>query len=243
MVCLLNERLQKYLARCGVASRRKAEEYIAKGLVTINGNRVTQMGVTIDPQLDKVTFKQKPVRPAKEFIYLMLNKPTGYITTTNDPEKRDTVMDLLQGIDMRIFPAGRLDADTEGLLLLTNDGELANRLAHPRFGVKKTYRVLVKGELQEAAVNKLSKGVLLEDGITAPAKVKIDVFLGRETRVTIQIAEGKKRQIRRMFEEVGHPVVQLVRIQYGPLHIGRLRPGEYRQLSGDEITELRKFKS
>lgn len=236
----MKERLQKYLARCGVASRRKAEEYIAKGFVSVNGTRVTQMGVTIDPQLDKVTFKQKPVRPARQLIYIILNKPVGYITTTDDPERRDTVMDLIRGNEMRIFPVGRLDTDTEGLLLLTNDGELANRLAHPRYGVKKTYRVLVKGELQESIARKIEKGILLEDGITAPAKVKIDMFLGRETRVTLSIAEGKKRQIRRMFETVGHPVTRLVRVEYGPLHIGKLKPGEYRELTGEEITSLRK---
>jgi len=238
----VKERLQKYLARCGIASRRKSEEYITQGYVCVNGIRITQMGFSIDPELDKVTFKQKPVHPAKEFIYLMLNKPPGSITTTDDPENRDTVMDLIEGIDMRLFPVGRLDADSEGLLILTNDGALANRLTHPRYGVKRTYHVLVKGRMQESTVKRLEKGILLEDGITAPADVKIDALLGPETKLTIRIAEGKKRQIRRMLEVVGHRVIRLVRIQYGPLYIGRLRSGEYRHLTAQEIKDLKKIK-
>jgi 23S rRNA pseudouridine2605 synthase len=243
LVHIMKERLQKYLARCGVASRRKSEEYIAKGLVTVNGKRVIEMGIQIDPKIDKITFKQKPVRPAKELIYLILNKPIGVITTTDDPEKRETVMDLISGIDMRLFPVGRLDADSEGLLILTNDGAVANRLAHPRYGVKKKYRVLIKGEIQDSSIKKLERGVLLEDGITAPAKVSIDGSFPNETRLTIEIAEGKKRQIRRMFEEVGHLVSRLIRIQYGPLHIGKLKPGEYRHLTTKELTDIKKLLS
>jgi 23S rRNA pseudouridine2605 synthase len=236
----MEERLHKYLARSGIASRRKAEEYITKGFVTVNGRKVTEMGHLIDPDTDKVSFKGKPVHSTTEKIFLLLNKPPGYITTTSDPEKRPTVMDLISGIAIRLFPVGRLDSDSEGLLLLTNDGEMANRLAHPRYGIKKTYRVHIRGRIENSQIKRLEKGVILEDGITAPAKVTME-YLGRiESKLLLQIAEGKKRQIRRMMDEVGHPVNRLIRIQYGPIVLGKLRSGEYRYLSALEIRELRK---
>jgi 23S rRNA pseudouridine2605 synthase len=236
----MKERLNKFIARCGVCSRRNADVLIAKGLVNLNGKRVTEMGITIDPAIDRVIVKNKPVLPEKNFLYILMNKPAGYVTTLKDEEKRPTVIDLLCGIKTRLFPVGRLDMDTKGLLLLTNDGDLANRLAHPRYGIKKTYRVLIHKRINESDLKKLEKGIELEDGLTAPASVHLDKRFEHQSLVTIKIAEGKKRQIRRMFEAIDHEVLDLVRIEYGPLKLGRLKPGEYREILPEEVRTLEK---
>lgn len=236
-------RLQKLLAHAGIASRRQAEQMILEGQVTINGKVVTVLGTRVQPE-DKVAVQGKRVAvPAETLVYYILHKPTGVITSAKDPQGRKTVVDLLREVPQRVYPVGRLDYDTSGILLMTNDGELANRLMHPRYGVEKTYRVGVKEKLTGEAINQLRKGVVLEDGKTAPAKVREVSRFGEGSLylVDITIHEGRNRQVRRMFAKVGYPVLTLQRIRFGPLELtSRLSPGEYRALSEGEVQELRR---
>ncbi len=233
----LGDRLQKVLAHAGVASRRAAEDLIAAGRVTVNGEIVSEMGRRVLPT-DGVSVDGVPVHGAERLIYLMLNKPSGFITTTNDPEGRPTVLALVRS-NQRIYPIGRLDWDTEGLLLLTNDGELANRLTHPRFGVKKEYHALVSGYPNQIALRRLTEGMVLEDGKTEPAIVKRlrqdkdGIWIG------IIIHEGRNRQVRRMLEEVGHPAKALIRMRVGSLVLDDLPSGAYRPLTSSEVESLR----
>jgi 23S rRNA pseudouridine2605 synthase len=233
------ERLQKYLASCGVASRRKAEQLISAGRVVVNGQVVSQLGAQVEPGVDRVEVDGRSVEPATAKLYLMVNKPTGVVTTTSDPWGRKTVLDLVPKLG-RVFPVGRLDADSEGLLLLTNDGELANRLMHPRYGCEKEYHVLVRGEPTPEALRRLREGIDLVEGRTAPAVVEIDRPApggGRWLRVILH--EGRKRQVRRMLAEVGLPVEQLRRVRIGPLELEDLPPGRARPLSRSEVAALR----
>lgn len=234
------ERLQKYLAQAGTASRRKAEELILAGRVKVNGMTITQLGSKIDPEKDIVTLDQKPVKTTKQYEYYLLNKPLRVVTTMHDPQGRTKVIDLLKGIKTRVYPVGRLDYHTEGLLLLTNDGELAYRLMHPKYKVAKTYLVTVKGILDKNSLLRLQKGVLLEDGPTIPAKVTILETGENYSRLEMTIREGRNRQVRRMCEAVGHPVLSLKRLKFGPLSLGQLKPGQYRKLEENEIRELKK---
>ena len=234
------ERLQKYLARAGVCSRRKAEELIREGRVKVNNKTVSETGVKIDPLSDLIALDGKEVRLKDNLVYLILNKPARVITTLSDPQKREIVSDLLKGIDARVYPVGRLDYLTEGLLLLTNDGELAYRLAHPKFKVDKTYLAEVRGVVGEARLRELRRGVMLEDGPTLPAAVRrLSADSGR-TLLEITIREGRKRQVRRMCEAIGHPVLSLKRTRFGPLSLGGLPPGQFRQLKQEEIKVLRR---
>lgn len=234
------ERLQKYLAQAGTASRRKAEELILAGRVKVNGMTITQLGSKIDPEKDIVTLDQKPVKTTKQYEYYLLNKPLRVVTTMHDPQGRTKVIDLLKGIKTRVYPVGRLDYHTEGLLLLTNDGELAYRLMHPKYKVAKTYLVTVRGILDKNSLLRLQKGVLLEDGPTIPAKVTILETGENYSRLEMTIREGRNRQVRRMCEAVGHPVLSLKRLKFGPLSLGQLKPGQYRKLEENEIRELKK---
>ncbi len=234
------ERLQKYMSRCGVASRRKAEELILAGLVKVNGETIRKLGAKIIPGRDRVEVKGKEINPA-EFIYLMLNKPKGYITGNRDPQGRLTVLDLLPEEFPRVFPVGRLDYNTTGLLLLTNDGQLAFGITHPSYEVKKTYEVLVKGVPEPTSLESLRKGILLEDGPTLPAKVDIIKVKTGNAIIRIVIREGRKRQVRRMFWAIGHPVMELMRVGIGPLTLDGLPLGKYRPLNGMEIAALRKI--
>ena len=234
------ERLQKYMSRCGVASRRKAEELILAGLVKVNGETIRKLGAKIIPGRDRVEVKGKEINPA-EFIYLMLNKPKGYITGNRDPQGRLTVLDLLPEEFPRVFPVGRLDYNTTGLLLLTNDGQLAFGITHPSYEVKKTYEVLVKGVPEPTSLESLRKGILLEDGPTLPAKVDIIKVKTGNAIIRIVIREGRKRQVRRMFRAIGHPVMELMRVGIGPLTLDGLPLGKYRPLNGMEIAALRKI--
>ena len=234
------ERLQKYLARCGVASRRAAERLIAEGAVTVNGEVVDEMGRQVDPELDRVEVNGRPVRPPAAMVYLAVNKPPGVVTTARDPFGRPTVMDLVPRVG-RLYPVGRLDADSEGLLLMTNDGELANRLMHPRYGCEKEYRALVQGQPDEGALDRLRRGVELEDG---PAAAEVEPERGSAAppgrswlRVTLR--EGRKRQVRRMLAAVGCSVERLQRVRIGPLELGGLPPGASRPLSRGEVAALR----
>lgn len=230
-------RLQKYLARCGIASRRHAEELIRQGRVKVNGVTVTEMGVTVSPG-DLVEFDGKPVVPEEKPVYILLNKPAGYVTTVSDPQGRKTVMDLLKGVKERVYPVGRLDYGTEGLLILTNDGDFAYKSTHPRHQVNKTYIAEVEGIPSNEALRKLRDGVMLDGRLTSPADVKILKQKKRSAVLKITIHEGRNRQVRRMCEAVGHPVLFLKRISIGGLRLGNLKPGEWRYLTASELKKI-----
>jgi 23S rRNA pseudouridine2605 synthase len=236
-------RLQKYMAACGVAARRRCEEMIAAGRVCVNDAVVTEMGVKVDPHTDKVTLDGARVSPpAAGLVYFMFHKPRGYLTAAADQRGRPTIFALLGHISERVVPVGRLDMDSEGLLLLTNDGAAAHKLMHPRFRVEKEYEVEVRGALGEAERGQLEEGVEIDGSLTRPARVRV---LGGgdapdSTRARIVITEGRKRQVRRMFDAVGHPVLRLIRVREGCLHLGDLPPGKTRPLSEAEVRELRR---
>jgi 23S rRNA pseudouridine2605 synthase len=237
------ERLQKFLARAGVASRRHAEELIAAGLVTVNGQVVREQGVRVRPGRDEVRLRAKVVQHlAEAHLYLMMNKPINTMTTTDDPEGRRTVIDLLppQWASRRVYPVGRLDWDSEGLLLLTDDGQLTLRLTHPRYAQSKEYVALVVGEPELTALRRMERGLPLdgETRPTAPARVRPLRAEGGNTWLCVEIHEGRNRQVRRMFEAIGHPVLRLRRVRVGPLSLGGLEPGETRELRPDEVTAL-----
>jgi 23S rRNA pseudouridine2605 synthase len=226
------ERLQKVLARAGLGSRRTAEELIADGRVEVNGE-VADLGRRVDVERDTVAVDGVPIGIRDGLVYYVLNKPRGVVTTAADTHGRPIVLDLVPA-EPRVFPVGRLDADTEGLLLLTNDGDLTHRLTHPSFGVDKEYLVEVEGQPSTGAVRRLREGVDLDDGRTAPAKVAL--IAPNLLRITIH--EGRNRQIRRMCDAIGHPVVRLVRSRIGTLAERRLKPGEWRPLTTDEVRAL-----
>ena len=233
------ERLQKIMAQAGVASRRKCEELILEGKVQVNGETVTELGTKADPAQDIITVSGKPIKNEKK-VYVMLNKPKGVITSASDPEGRKIVSDYLKGIKERVYPIGRLDYDTEGLLLLTNDGEFANLLSHPKYHVPKTYLATVKGVPHGTELDKLRQGIMLEDGMTSPAEVEYkDVDPdNKQSVISITIHEGRNRQVRRMFEAISHPVLRLKRISYGDLLLQNLKRGLYRHLTADENNQL-----
>ncbi len=234
-------RLQKLIAGTGIASRRKAEELIAAGRVTVNGKTVTELGTKVDPGHDHVKVDGKHLSGAQPFVYLMLNKPKHVMSTLDDPGGRTTVKDFLRGVTVRVFPVGRLDFDSEGLMLLTNNGELAQALLHPRYHVPKTYLIKVKGVLTEDEIAQLERGVRLEDGMTSPAVVKKVRKAEANSWLEITIREGRKHQVKRMLESVGHPVIKLIRIRMGPLSVGDLAPGEFRFLTDREANQLREL--
>lgn len=233
-------RLNRYLAQCGVASRRHADELIVKGAVKINGRAVRELGTLVN-YADRVEVEGRVVRPAREFTYLVMNKPTGVVTTMRDPQGRRTVADLVPG-GARVVPVGRLDYDTDGVLLFTDDGELAHYLLHPQFGVEKTYRAAIAGRLSPLDVHRLQHGVRLDDCRAAGAKVRV-VAAGRDRSVVdVTIHEGRNRQVRRMFEAVGHPVLALTRTRFGPLRLGRLAVGKVRLLTSRERAALDRYR-
>jgi 23S rRNA pseudouridine2605 synthase len=232
-------RLQKYLASAGLASRRGAEKLIAAGRVKVNGITVTKVGTKIDPKQDQVEVDNLPVQPSGEMKYYLLYKPAGFLTTVKDPFGRPTVMDLLPGkVKKGLFPVGRLDKDTEGLLLLTNDGEMAFRLTHPRFEVKKKYLALVRGVPSTEDLQKFTKGIILEEGRTSPARAKITSVQQGKALLLITLHEGKKRQVKRMCSALGYPVVSLKRVSLAFLTLQGLRPSAYRTLTSEEISIL-----
>lgn len=231
-------RLQRFLSQAGIASRRKAEEIILSGRITVNGKRVSELGSSVS-QDDAVAVDGKRVSIAADRTYLALNKPAGVVTTMRDPQGRRTVTDLLPRGAARVVPVGRLDYDTAGLLLLTNDGELAHVLTHPRYGVEKTYRVVVGGRLTREDIAKLQDGIRLEEFRAAPAKVRVVAARADRSVIDITIHEGRNRQVRRMLEALGHPVWLLERRAFGPISLGPLRPGQVRQLARKEIAALR----
>ncbi len=230
-------RLQKYLALCGAASRRHAEELIAQGRVQVNGEVITQMGVQVE-EGDEVRLNGKVMRPEPVKKYIIYHKPAGEVTTVNDPEGRACVLDHFRDYPVRLFPVGRLDYDSEGLLLLTNDGDLMERMLHPSNEVDKTYLARVTGEFTPESAAVLRKGVMLDDHKTSPARVRILRTETFATQVLVTIHEGRNRQVRRMFEEVGHRVLQLRRVKFGPLELGDLSRGQWRELTQEEIRRL-----
>ena len=234
-------RLQKLIAGTGIASRRKAEQLIASGRVTVNGKVVTELGTKVDSARDHVKVDGKHLAEAQPFVYLMLNKPKHVVSTLDDPGGRETVKDFLRGVSVRVFPVGRLDFDGEGLMLLTNNGDVAQALLHPRYHVPKTYLIKVKGVLTDEEIKKLEQGVRLEDGMTSPASVKKVRKVEANSWLEITIREGRKHQVKRMLEAVGHPVIKLLRIKMGPLALGNLEPGEYRFLTDREANALREL--
>ncbi|RKU37029.1 pseudouridine synthase [Candidatus Poribacteria bacterium] len=233
-------RLEKYIATAGIASRRAVKKRILAGAVSVNGEPILVPGYAIDIETDVVEFEGKRVEPLKERIYLMLNKPAGCITTRSDQRGRPTVMDLVRDLSDTIYPVGRLDLETEGLLLFTNDGDFAYRLLHPSHEIEKIYIAWVKGVPRDEVIQKLRQGVKIPSGTTAPAKVRRQKISkdGHATAFEVTIHEGKKRQVRMMFKAVGHPVIRLKRIQIGTLKLGHLPLGAYRLLTPEEVSEL-----
>lgn len=230
------ERLQKALARAGYASRRACEELIRAGRVAVNGERAV-LGARVDTTRDRVTVDGVPVSFDTTLVYYVLNKPAGVVSTARDPQHRRTVVELVPK-SPRVVPVGRLDYDTEGLLVLTNDGELANLLAHPRHGVDKTYLAEVDGVPKPVAIKQLREGVRLDDGVTAPARVRVVQRGDDHAALEITIHEGRNRQVRRMADAIGHPVRRLVRTRIGPLHDRTLAPGAWRPLTAREVRAL-----
>src|SRR5687768_3799083 len=237
------ERLQKILSQAGIASRRAAEKLIAEGRVSVNGTTVREMGTKADAAADDIRVDGRRIKAAQTLRYILLNKPAGYVTTRSDPQRRPTVIDLLRGVREYVYPVGRLDYDTEGLLLLTNDGDLAARLTHPRHGVERTYEARVAGMPDADAIDRLRKGIPLDGKRTLPADVALLNKSGREGVLLITIREGRNRQVRRMLEAVGHPVDKLKRVKIGPLNDRMLKRGEWRDLTPAEIRTLKTLAS
>ncbi len=234
-------RLQKYLALCGVASRRTAEKMIADGRVRVDGLLVTEMGFQVDESSVSVTVDGKQVRPEEEKHYLAYYKPVGEVTTASDPEGRPTVMEKFADYPVRLFPVGRLDFDSEGLLLLTNDGELMQKLLHPSHEVPKTYLCKVSNRISEDALRQLRHGVMMDGRLTSPAEVRLVRYEAFSSVVLVTIHEGRNRQVRRMFEAVGHQVVQLRRVGFGPIRLDDLPRGLWRRLTQAEVDRLKQL--
>ncbi len=234
-------RINKFLSEAGVVSRREADRLILEGRVQVNNQVVDELGQKIDPERDAVSVDGKKIKMEEGPIYLMLNKPAGYLVTLKDPFERPTIRSLLPPSMGRVFPVGRLDLDSEGLLLLTNDGELAFRLSHPRFEVKKTYLVKVRGEPSRETLRRLERGVFIEGRKTAAAKLTVLERSPRSSWLRIEIHEGRKREVRLMCRTVGHDVLELRRVGFGGLALKKLRPGEWRSLESWEIRRLRKL--
>ncbi len=235
----MSVRLQKFLAEAEIASRRKSEQYISDGRVAVNGKTVTQLGTKIDPDNDIVTFDGKLIKINKNLIYIMLNKPEGCVTTTKDQFGRKTVFEYITGIKERIYPVGRLDYNTSGLLILTNDGDLAYRLTHPKHNIEKTYIADIKTPPSKEELDKLRNGVFIDGRKTAKAKVFVVKSDGEPIKLKIIIKEGRNRQIRKMCSSINHPVKALKRIAVGALSLDGLKKGEYRYLNEDEIKYLK----
>lgn len=231
-------RLNKYIALCGVSSRRKADELIEQGKVTVNGSAVREMGIDIDTDSDTVCVDGSLISPEKEHIYIMLNKPAGYISACSDDRGRKTVLDLLRNIDTRIFPVGRLDYDTEGLLILTSDGEFAYRCTHPKHEISKKYLAVVEGAFDERTAGMLQAGVDIEGRKTSKAEIEVVEKNGNTAKVYVTIHEGRNRQVKKMFETVGCSVSHLKRVSIGGLELGDLKTGEWRYLYEDDFGRL-----
>ncbi|MFZ2053773.1 MAG: pseudouridine synthase [Candidatus Aminicenantales bacterium] len=234
-------RLNKYLSEAGVASRREADRWILEGRVSVNRKIVDELGVKVDEDQDTVQVDGRTVKKESRFLYVLLNKPTGYLVTLKDPFHRPTVRDLIPSSLGRVFPVGRLDFESEGALLLTNDGELAYRLTHPRFGISKVYVAKVRGKPDEKALRRLGRGVLLEGKKTAPAKAALLAGNPKSSRLRIELYEGRKREVREICRAVGHPVLELRRVEFAGLGVKPLKPGEWRHLEPREVRRLKRL--
>jgi len=230
-------RLQKFLAHAGIASRRKAEELITQGRVFVNGVRIKDLGVKVSSS-DVIEVDGKIVKPEERKVYIMLNKPVGYVSTVKDQFARKTVLDLVKDVKERIYPVGRLDYGTSGLILLTNDGDFSYTLTHPSCEIDKVYTAVVKGTVSKDKIEAFKKGIKIDDYITSPAKLRIINIAGNTSTVEITIHEGKNRQVRKMCEAIGHPVLKLKRIAIGPLKLGDLEEGKWRYLTEQEVESL-----
>lgn len=230
-------RLQKFIAMCGVCSRRNAEELIRLGRVYVNSNKVEEMGIKVTLQ-DKVTVDGKEISLEKKKYYIMMNKPTGVLSSVTDDRGRRCVTDLIKGVDARLYPVGRLDYDTSGLILITNDGEFVHKLTHPSHEVWKTYEALVRGMPDQADIKAFEKGIELEDGQTLPAVLEVIGNKGKNAIVEVAVREGKNRQVRRMLEKINHPVITLKRTKIGSLELGNLKTGQWRFLKGNDFEAL-----
>ena len=235
-MCIIREmeRLQKILSQAGVCSRRQAEGLILAGRVKINGQTMLKLGTKADPLEDRIEIDGQSLK-VKEPIYILLNKPKGYVTTLSDPFHSRTVLELIKDVGQRVFPCGRLDKETEGLLILTNDGEFAHLLTHPKFKVAKTYIAKLQGNVSERELDRLRRGIKLEDGLAQPVRIKVLEREEDSTTIKMTIFEGRKREIRRMGETIGHPVLGLRRIKHGPWELGKLLLGEYRDIDLEEV--------
>jgi 23S rRNA pseudouridine2605 synthase len=234
----MEERLQKIISNAGIASRRAAEKMIAEGRVSVNGNNNISFGTKADIEKDEIRLDGKLIIGVEHKIYIMLNKPKGYVTTLHDPENRPIVTDLLTGIHDRVYPVGRLDYDSEGLLILTNDGEFSQKLQHPRYKVPKTYRIKIKGRLSKEELKLLHKGIVLEDGIFKPVDIISDKYNEKSSWLTLSISEGRNRLIRRAFDVLNHPVLRLMRVAIADIQLGSLKEGQYRELTKRELEKL-----
>jgi len=232
-------RLNRFLAQAGIGSRRKCDLLIEQGRVSVNDVPVTQLGVRIDPEKDQVTVDGQAVRVGERLIYILLNKPAGYVVTAHDTHGRKTVFDLLSGIRQRVFPVGRLDLDTQGALLLTNDGDLAFRLSHPRYQVPKTYLALLEGVPDKADLEKLCQGVRFDNWTSSAAQVRLMKASARNAMVEIKLCEGRKRQVKKMCQAVGHPVKKLWRTAFAGIGVADLPPGRWRPLRKSELRDLK----
>jgi pseudouridine synthase len=235
---LTRERLHKILAKAGIASRRAAEMLVQEGRVEVNGMLVTRPEFKADPLRDRIRVDGKPLKRLEPKVYILLNKPRGILCTRNDPYGRPIVTDLIRGGKFRLYPVGRLDADSEGLLLLTNDGDFFHRLVHPKYETPRVYLVKVKGKPDAEDIRRLKRGMYLSDGPVRPAEVGLARSLKINSWWTVVVREGRNRLVRRMFEKIGHPVLRLIRIKFGPLRLGELKPGQYRHLSREEVDLL-----
>ena len=233
----MEERLQKFMASCGIASRRKCEEIILAGKVKVNGIIVKELGVKVDLEKDEVEYQGKVLKKEEAKVYIMLNKPEGYITSLKDEKNRKTILDIVQ-VKERIYPIGRLDYDSSGLLLLTNDGDIYNKIIHPREKILKKYLVEVEGEFNKNDILKFNKGIDIGGYVTAPAIIDIKKVNGTKSTLEIGIHEGKNRQIRRMCSALNHNVISLKRISIGDITLGNLKKGEWRKLTKDEFNYI-----
>ncbi|MBB6630152.1 pseudouridine synthase [Clostridium algidicarnis] len=235
----MEERLQKYMARCGVASRRKSEQYILEGIVKVNDTVINELGFKVDPKKDKVYVNDKLIEPEKDKVYIVLNKPEGYVTTLNDERGRKTILDLVT-VDERIFPVGRLDYDSSGLLFLTNDGDVYNKVIHPRESIGKTYLALIEGDFSNSELNSFRSGLEIDGYITKRANIEIkESYKNNSSLVEITIYEGKNRQIRKMCSALGHEVLKLQRVSIGEITLENVEEGNWRYLNEKELDYIK----
>jgi 23S rRNA pseudouridine2605 synthase len=234
-------RINKYLARCGVASRRRADDLVAEGRIKVNGQVIDTPGYQIDEANDEVRLDDDIITPASEYTYILLNKPAGYVTSLSDPHHSRTVADLVVGVKVRVYPVGRLDLDTEGVLLFTDDGEMSHRLTHPKYGIRKIYLARVKGEISKEGLERFPRGIELPDGKIGKAKAQVKSIKDGYSDLILELTEGRKREVKYLCQAIGHPVQKLTRIEFAGLTAERLEKGKWRYLTDREISRLKKL--